>query len=242
MTFYVLVHNDAFLDSQVASISRHHPDARIVFVISGNANGVFGDNVILCPFTSTFTMARWLIPRLPDEPAAIMEWDMILTRPVDVRDACNREPDPAVDTYHPAFISFVSPHNLNDTYLVSQISQPFTGAFATVCQSWVVGGCEERSFFRTLDNGIVHYHHRAAFKTKDTMSSSRIACWNALMERHGLPLMRKDSRPGLGDRVASALSAVGITKERVEAVLGGPCGCDQRQEALNDLGRKIGLG
>ncbi len=47
---------------------------------------------------------------------------------------------------------------------------------------------------------------------------------------------------GLGDRVADTLALAGITKERVEAVLGGPCGCDQRQEALNDLGRKIGLG
>jgi hypothetical protein len=48
--------------------------------------------------------------------------------------------------------------------------------------------------------------------------------------------------PGLGDRVASALSAVGITKERVSALAGGDCGCKKRQEALNDLGRKIGLG
>ena len=49
-------------------------------------------------------------------------------------------------------------------------------------------------------------------------------------------------RPGLGDMVASALSAVGITKERVSAAIGKPCGCDQRQEALNDIGRKFGIG
>jgi hypothetical protein len=48
--------------------------------------------------------------------------------------------------------------------------------------------------------------------------------------------------PGLGDMVANALSAIGITKGRVEAVVGGPCGCDQRQAALNDLGRKFGIG
>jgi hypothetical protein len=47
---------------------------------------------------------------------------------------------------------------------------------------------------------------------------------------------------GLGDFVASGLAAVGITKERVEAIVGGPCGCQQRQEALNELGRKIGIG
>jgi hypothetical protein len=49
-------------------------------------------------------------------------------------------------------------------------------------------------------------------------------------------------RPGLGDMVAAGLNAVGITKERVSAIVGGPCGCDKRQAALNDLGRKFGIG
>ena len=48
--------------------------------------------------------------------------------------------------------------------------------------------------------------------------------------------------PGLGDYVANALAAVGITKERVEAVVGGPCGCSERAEQLNELGRKLGIG
>lgn len=49
--------------------------------------------------------------------------------------------------------------------------------------------------------------------------------------------------PGLGDLAASALAAVGITKERVEAIVGGPCGCDERQETLNEIGRKwLGIG
>jgi hypothetical protein len=48
--------------------------------------------------------------------------------------------------------------------------------------------------------------------------------------------------PGLGDRVAAGLSAIGITKERVEAVVGGPCGCPERQAALNAAGAKwLGL-
>ena len=50
------------------------------------------------------------------------------------------------------------------------------------------------------------------------------------------------SRAGLGDMVAAGLSAIGITKERVAAVTGKPCGCAKRQEALNKLGRKIGIG
>ena len=50
------------------------------------------------------------------------------------------------------------------------------------------------------------------------------------------------SPPGLGDYVARALSAIGITEERVSAVIGRPCGCSERAEKLNELGRKIGIG
>jgi hypothetical protein len=49
-------------------------------------------------------------------------------------------------------------------------------------------------------------------------------------------------KPGLGDMVAAGLSAIGITKERVSAVVGGDCGCAKRQEALNALGRRVGIG
>ena len=49
-------------------------------------------------------------------------------------------------------------------------------------------------------------------------------------------------KPGLGDIVASGLSAIGITKERVSKLAGGDCGCQKRQQALNELGRKIGIG
>jgi hypothetical protein len=48
--------------------------------------------------------------------------------------------------------------------------------------------------------------------------------------------------PGLGDRVAAGLSSIGITKERVEAVVGGPCGCGERAAWLNEAGAKwLGL-
>ena len=39
----------------------------------------------------------------------------------------------------------------------------------------------------------------------------------------------------LGDLVEKALTAVGITKERVTKLLGRPCKCGQRQERLNEL-------
>ena len=49
-------------------------------------------------------------------------------------------------------------------------------------------------------------------------------------------------RPGLGDMVKAGLSAIGITEERVSAAIGRPCGCSARAEALNALGRRIGIG
>jgi hypothetical protein len=46
--------------------------------------------------------------------------------------------------------------------------------------------------------------------------------------------------------VASGLAAVGITKERVQAVANAvgvkDCGCKQRQQTLNEVGRKFGIG
>lgn len=49
---------------------------------------------------------------------------------------------------------------------------------------------------------------------------------------------KKSDPPGLGDRVAIALDAIGITKARVEAAVGGPCGCSGRQAAMNAAGAK----
>lgn len=52
-------------------------------------------------------------------------------------------------------------------------------------------------------------------------------------------------KPGLGDMVADGLAAIGITKERVQAVASAvgikDCGCAGRQKALNRLGQAIGL-
>lgn len=58
----------------------------------------------------------------------------------------------------------------------------------------------------------------------------------------GIKETSPQARPGLGDMVAAGLSAVGITEERVSRVLGKPCGCKKRAAALNELGRKLGIG
>lgn len=46
------------------------------------------------------------------------------------------------------------------------------------------------------------------------------------------------AHPGLGDRVAAGLAAVGITKARVSRWMGRPCKCTERQRRLNELGQK----
>jgi hypothetical protein len=62
---------------------------------------------------------------------------------------------------------------------------------------------------------------------------------NALALRCG----QSAASPGLGDMVAAGLAAVGITPERVSKALGvKDCGCRQRAEALNRIGRKLGIG
>lgn len=63
------------------------------------------------------------------------------------------------------------------------------------------------------------------------------ACWLI----HNDSAYQKLWRRGLGDWLAWLLSSVGITKARVEKVTGKPCGCDKRQQKLNELGEKLGL-
>ena len=65
------------------------------------------------------------------------------------------------------------------------------------------------------------------------------ACGRKVRARR-LPV-RAECGNGLGDRVASTLAAVGITKERVAAVI-GDCGCEQRQKWLNEVGHRLGIG
>jgi hypothetical protein len=70
------------------------------------------------------------------------------------------------------------------------------------------------------------------------------AAKNELLEL--LRLRFAEARPakrGLGDLVAAGLSAIGITPERVSKALGvKDCGCKGRADALNALGRRLGIG
>jgi hypothetical protein len=64
--------------------------------------------------------------------------------------------------------------------------------------------------------------------------------WWEVDIRH--PSYPKRIRPGLGDLTQSGLAAVGITEERVSRAIGRPCGCGERAEKLNQIGRAFGIG
>ena len=49
----------------------------------------------------------------------------------------------------------------------------------------------------------------------------------------------KIEKSGLGTRLRKNLESVGITKERVSRFIGKPCGCEKREEVLNNLGNQI---
>lgn len=48
--------------------------------------------------------------------------------------------------------------------------------------------------------------------------------------------MIHDEGTGLGDVISRGLAIAGITEERLEAILGVPCGCSARIEKLNAFG------
>lgn len=60
------------------------------------------------------------------------------------------------------------------------------------------------------------------------------------------PYPKRNCRPGLGDSVSNGLNSIGITKQRVQAAAAWvgvkDCGCEQRQQQLNELGYAIGIG
>ena len=68
------------------------------------------------------------------------------------------------------------------------------------------------------------------------------------LQLHQVHARCRNPSPGLGDRVEMGLAIFGVTKERAAwagrmfGFGGSGCGgCDQRQEALNELGKKMGM-
>lgn len=83
-----------------------------------------------------------------------------------------------------------------------------------------------------------HHHSRLS-------ASDRLAAVEAYNRRRA-ERAAESAQIGLGDYVAAGLSAIGITKERAQAVASAvgakDCGCRQRQAKLNEIGAKyLGL-
>lgn len=51
-----------------------------------------------------------------------------------------------------------------------------------------------------------------------------------------------NKKKGLGDWIELILSYLGITKSLISKVIGRQCGCKKRQDILNRIGKKIGIG
>ena len=67
-------------------------------------------------------------------------------------------------------------------------------------------------------------------------------CGYALLRDYNSPPRRNCVPPGIGDRVAKWLAAVGVTEARWLAIKGiviekPTCGCEKRKETLNRWGR-----
>jgi hypothetical protein len=76
----------------------------------------------------------------------------------------------------------------------------------------------------------------------DHIQSGRVPVTAEDLRASARPPRAIQGGPGLGDMVKGALSSIGITEERVSKAIGRPCGCGKRAEALNALGRKVGIG
>jgi hypothetical protein len=91
--------------------------------------------------------------------------------------------------------------------------------------------CEKEEAFRFLNAGDVIVE----IKRTDTH------CVYSVIE--GDYSIDEPPSPGLGDMVAAGLDAVGITKDRVQAIASAvgikDCGCKQRQQAMNEFGTKF---
>lgn len=89
---------------------------------------------------------------------------------------------------------------------------------------------------------------RARAASRGTNVESLTGC---IVEEHADGTITVDERhanypkppAGLGDMVSGVVASLGITKERVSRLAGGDCGCQKRQEWLNEFGRKhLGIG
>ena len=238
-----VAHMPLFLDDQRRAFARYAPDATYTVVSPKGWHKAMADHCgargVQCkasPHSGYLPTVQWLASTA-SEPTVIVEWDVVPLKPVRFEAACSYRgrQHPAVPAstrrfYYPNVLA-LDPRK--DRYQPGggvPFARPFRKLEHYAISGHLVGlpDCCEPEGFSMIGDEFVHHlhgHHQ---------TPSRCMCWHEVMNTV--------CPSGLGDYVAAGLSAVGITPERVSAVTGKQCGCKQRQEALNALGRRLGIG
>lgn len=233
MNVYITLHSDVFLRQQLSAIKRVMPQAVVRIVATHNASRAVAQAAdIRLQEIQTAGLVPALLPLVAPGPGCVLEWDMVPVRPIAPQNAINVEPS-AMGLY-PSAMSWADSSELNIEYRVWQ-SLPFSSeSFIEWHHETPAPACASANHFVLIGGTILHFHHLAGGKRPAGVTPERRTCWDSVMAHY--------LTPGLGDRIASALAAVGITKERVSKAIGKDCGCAKRQQQLNELGRRIGVG
>jgi hypothetical protein len=243
---YAVHHQPWFVEAQRRAFARYAPAARFVVVCPKGWPSIrsycdaAGIEHMQSPHSGYLATVDYLASTA-SEPTVIVEWDVLPIRPVSFDAACSFRGKqhrgmtaPARRFYYPNVLAFDPACDRYTAGYLERAEPPFSTPFRELEHGVIEGvvdglpECCEAAGFSLIGSEYVHHLHG------ELRTSNRTACWEEVVGTV--------CSPGLGDMVAAGLSAVGITKERVSKMLGRPCNCPQRQAALNELGRKLGIG
>jgi hypothetical protein len=252
MIFYLLCHSRSFLAAQVESIRRHNPGDSITILKPFESREQFPEfPVIECGIGRSLLILQSVWETLPDVPSVFLEWDMVLTKTITVGNAVNREPDSFDNCLYPSFLSWSSKAEVPADYLKTQIDKPFVTPFGTVQQEWIMPGnvtyppCAANSYFRTLSNGILHFHYGAGYRSPEGISDNRLKCWNDCMDLLSLPhLYANLASPTAAVNSVSSALPYGPGTELKKLLAGWPfhlvassdCKCNKRARYMDEKG------
>jgi hypothetical protein len=246
MIVYAVHHQPWFVDAQRRAFARYAPDAAFVVAAPKGWPAIrayceaAGIEHVLPPHGGYLATLDHLASTAT-EPTVIVEWDALPIRPVSFSAACSYRgrqhlgmAAPSRRFYYPNVLALDPSRDRYTPGYFAQGLPPFSTPFRELEHGVIEGvvpglpACCEAAGFSMIGDEYVHHLH-GSLRTPD-----RTACWDHVV--------RQVCPPGLGDIVAGGLSAVGITKERVSKLLGKPCDCPKRQQQLNELGRRLGIG
>lgn len=106
----------------------------------------------------------------------------------------------------------------------------------TLCECPMAGFCKRHQVEKSTRQRMQCAESPAHFQAWERVAKSGVTATPAPAVKNGCGgCNKKPSLWQLGDKLEEALSAVGITKARVEKYI-GDCGCSSRQVALNKIG------